>query len=63
MFQLSGHDKYGVDELLNLRVPCVGLIEHLRDKVDWALHHINMFVFIAFDHDNPGDHAIYCRDV
>ena len=63
MFQLSECDKYGVNELLNLRVPGPGLIEHLGDKVDQALNLINVLRFFVLDHDNRGDHTICCRDV
>jgi hypothetical protein len=34
MFQLSGCNKYGVDQFLNMSVPSFGLIEHLTDELD-----------------------------
>jgi hypothetical protein len=42
MFQLSGCNQYGVDQLLNLQVPGFGLIEQLADEVNRALDFVHM---------------------
>jgi hypothetical protein len=42
MFQLLGCNQYGIDQLLNLRVPDFGLIEHLADEVNKALDFVHV---------------------
>jgi hypothetical protein len=63
MFQLSGCNQYGIDQLLNLRVPSFGLIKHLADEVNSALDFEDMARFLMLDHDDCGDHAISGRNV
>jgi hypothetical protein len=63
MFQLSGCNQYGVDQLLNLQVPVFGLIEHLTNEVNRALDFVNIAGFLTLDHDDCGDHAISGRNV
>jgi hypothetical protein len=63
MFQLSACNQYGIDQLLNLRVPGFGLIEHLADKVNRALDFVHMAGSLMLDHDDCGDHAIGGRNV
>jgi hypothetical protein len=63
MFQLSRCNQYGVDQLLNLRVPRFGLIEHFADEVNRALDFVHMAMFLTLDHDDYGDHAIGGRNV
>jgi hypothetical protein len=63
MFQLLGCNQDGVDQLLNLRVPGFGLIEHLADEVNRALDFIHVAGFLTLDHDHCGDHAIGVHDV
>jgi hypothetical protein len=58
MFQLSGCNQYGVDQLLNLRVPGFGLIEHLADEVNRALDFVHVAGFLTLDHDDYEDHVI-----
>jgi hypothetical protein len=58
MFQLSGCNEYGVDQFLNLSVPGFGLVEHLTDKIDWALNTISVAGLLAFDHKDSGDDSI-----
>jgi hypothetical protein len=58
MFQLSGCNQYGVDQLLNLWVPGFGLIEHLANEVNKALNFVHVVGFLTLDHDDCGDHAI-----
>jgi hypothetical protein len=54
MFQLSGCNQYGVDQLLNLWVPSFGLIEHLADEVNRALDFVNVAGFLTLDQDDCG---------
>jgi hypothetical protein len=63
MFQFSGCNQDSVDQLLNLRVPSFGLIEHLADEVNKALDFVHVAGFLTLDHDNCGDHAIGGRNV
>jgi hypothetical protein len=63
MFQLSGCNQDGVDQLLNLRVAGFGLIEHLADEVNRALDFVHVAGFLTLDHDDCGDHAIGGRNV
>jgi hypothetical protein len=63
MFQLSGCNQDCVDQLLNLRVPGFGLIEHLADEVNRALDFVHVARFLMLDHDDCGDHAIGGRNV
>jgi hypothetical protein len=58
MFQLSGCNQYGIDQLLNLRLPSFGLIEHLADEVNRALDFVHVAGFLTLDYDDCGDHAI-----
>jgi hypothetical protein len=63
MFQLSGCNQDGIDQLLNLRVPIFGLIEHLTDEVNRVLDFVHVAGFLMIDHDDCGDHVIGCRNV
>jgi hypothetical protein len=63
MFQLSGCNQDGVDQLLNLKVPRFGLIEYLLDEVNRALDFINLVRFLTLDHDDCRDHAISGRNI
>jgi hypothetical protein len=63
MFQLLGCNQYGIDQLLNLRVPSFGLIEHLTDEVNRVLDFVHVAGFLTLDHDNCGDHVISGRNV
>jgi hypothetical protein len=63
MFQLSGCNQDDIDQLLNLRVPGFGLIEHLADEVNRALDFVHVAKFLTLDHDDYGDHAISGRNV
>jgi hypothetical protein len=63
MFQLSGCNLDGIDQLLNLRVPRFGLIEYLTDEVNRAMDFVNMAGFLTLDHDDCGDHAISGRNI
>jgi hypothetical protein len=63
MFQLSGYNQDGVDQLLDLRVPRFGLIEYLTDEVNRALDFVNVAGFLTLDHDDCRDHAICGRDI
>jgi hypothetical protein len=63
MFQLSRCNQYGVDQLLNLRLPNFGLIEHLADEVNRGLDFVDMAGLLTLDHDDYGDHAISGRNV
>jgi hypothetical protein len=63
MFQISGCNQDGVDQLLNLQVPSFGLIEHLTDEVNRVLDFVYMAGFLTLDHDDCGDHAIGDRNV
>jgi hypothetical protein len=58
MFQLSGCNEYGVDQFLNLSVPSFGLVEHLTDEIDWALHIISVAGLLALDHKDSGNDSI-----
>jgi hypothetical protein len=58
MFQLSGCNEYGVDQCLNLSVPCFGLVEHLTDEIDWALNTISVAGLLTLDHKDSGDDSI-----
>jgi hypothetical protein len=58
MFQLSGCNQDGVDQLLNLRVPRFRLIEYLADEVNRVLDFVNVAWFLTLDHDGCGDHTI-----
>ena len=42
MFQLLGCYQYGVDQLLNLWVPSLGLIEYLTNEIDWSLYLVDV---------------------
>jgi hypothetical protein len=57
MFQLSGCSQDGIDQLLNLRVPRFGLVEHLTNEVNRALDFVNVAGFLTLDHDDCGDHV------
>jgi hypothetical protein len=63
MFQLSGCNQDGVDQLLNLWVPGFGLIEHLANEVNRALDFVHVAGFLTLDHDDCGDHTISGRNV
>ena len=63
MFQLSGCYQYGVDQLLNLWVPGLGLIEYLTDEIDWSLYLVDVAGLVALDHHGRGDHSISSRNV
>jgi hypothetical protein len=63
VFQLSGCNQDGVDQLLNLRVSGLGFIEHLADEVNRALDFIHVAGFLTLDHNDYGDHAIGGRNV
>ena len=63
MFQLSGCNQYGVDQLLNLWVPGLGFIEYLIDEINWSLYLVDVAGLVALDHHGGGDHSISCRDV
>jgi hypothetical protein len=63
MFQLSGYNQDGIDQLLNLWVPGFGLIEHLANEVNRALDFVHLAGFLTLDHDDCGDHAIGGRNV
>jgi hypothetical protein len=63
MFQLSGCNQDGVDQLLNLRVPRFGLIEYLTDEVNRALDFVNVAGFLTLDHDDCRDHTISGRNI
>jgi hypothetical protein len=63
MFQLSGCDQDGVDQLLNLRVPRFGLIEYLTDEVNRALDFVNMARFLMLNHDDCRDQAISGQNI
>jgi hypothetical protein len=63
MFQLSGCNQDGVDQLLNLRVPGLGLIEYLSDEVNRALDFVNVDGFLTLNHDDCRDHAISGRNI
>jgi hypothetical protein len=52
MFQLLGCNQDGIDQLLNLRVPGFGLIEHLADEVNRALDFVHVARFLTLDHDD-----------
>jgi hypothetical protein len=58
VFQLLECNQDGVDQLLNLRVPSLGLIEHLADEINRALDFIYVTMFLTLDHDDCGDHVI-----
>jgi hypothetical protein len=58
MFQLLGCNQDGVDQLLNLRVPGFGLIEHITDEVNRVLDFVYVAGFLTLDHDDCGDHVI-----
>jgi hypothetical protein len=63
MFQLSGCNEYGVDQLLNLSVPSFGHVEHLTDEIDWALNTISVAGLLTLDHKDSGDDSISCSNV
>jgi hypothetical protein len=63
IFQLSGCNQDGVDQLLNLRVPGFGLVEYLIDEINRALDFVNVVGFITLDHDDCGDHTISGRNL
>jgi hypothetical protein len=63
MFQLLGCNQYSIDQLLNLRVPGFGLIEHRADEVNRALDFVHVAGFLTLDHDGCGDHTISGRNV
>jgi hypothetical protein len=63
MFQLSGCNQDGVDQLLNLRVPRFGLVEYLTDEVNRALDFVNVAGFLKLNHDDCGDHMISGRNI
>jgi hypothetical protein len=63
MFQLSGCNQDGIDQLLNLGVSGFGLVKYLTDEVNRALDFINVVGFLTLDHDDYGDHAISGRDI
>ena len=50
MFQLSGCNQYGVDQLLNLWVPGLGFIEHLTDEIDWLLYLVDVAGLVSLNH-------------
>jgi hypothetical protein len=58
MFQLSGCNQDGIEQLLNLRVPSFRLIEHLADEVNRALDFVHVVGFLTLDYDDCGDHTI-----
>jgi hypothetical protein len=47
VFQLSGCNQDGIDQLLNLRVPSLGFIEHLADEVNRVLDFIYVVGFLT----------------
>jgi hypothetical protein len=63
MFQLSGCNQDGVDQLLNLWVLGFGLIEHFADEVNRALDFVHVAGFLTLDHNDCGDHAVGGRNV
>ena len=63
MFQLSGCYQYGVDQLLNLWVPGLGLIEYLIDEINWSLYLVDVAGLVALDHHGSGDHSISRHNV
>jgi hypothetical protein len=63
VFQLLGCNQDGIDQLLNLRVPGFGFIEHLADEVNRALDFMHVAGFLTLDHDDCGDHTIGGRNV
>jgi hypothetical protein len=63
MFQLSGYNKDGIDQFLNLRVPGFRLIEHLANEINRALDFVHVARFLMLDHDNCRDHAVGGRNV
>jgi hypothetical protein len=63
MFQLSGCNQDGIDQLLNLRVPGFGLVEYLTDEVSRVLDFVNMAGFPTLDHDDCRDHVISGRNI
>jgi hypothetical protein len=48
---------------LDLRIPSLGLIQDLAEKIDWALDLVDVAWLLTLDHDNRGDHAICGRNV
>ena len=63
MFQLSGCYQYGVDQLLNLWVPGLGLIKYLTDEIDWSLYLVDVAGLVSFNHHGRGDHSISSHNV
>jgi hypothetical protein len=63
MFQLSGCNQDGVDQLLDLGVPRFGLIKYLANEVNRALDFVDVVGFLTLDHDDCGDHVICDRNI
>lgn len=52
MTQLSFHNEDNIEELLDLRVVCFGLIKNFTNEVDRALHLERMSLFLSLDDDH-----------
>ena len=55
VLQLVACKDYGVDQLLNLGVTCLGLREHLADEIDWPLDWQRMPLLLPLDHHRCTD--------
>jgi len=52
MVELVRCDQNGLQQLLNLRVMSFRLVKNLTDEVDWTLHLIGVYNFLALDDDS-----------
>jgi hypothetical protein len=55
--QLSPGDEDSVQELLDLRVACLGVRQDFTDEVDWTLNLEGVALLLPFHHDG-GTHYL-----
>jgi hypothetical protein len=63
MPQFSRGDQYGIDQLLNLAIPSLGLVKYFTYEVDWSLNLVDMVGLLALDHEHRGYNVVCCCNV
>lgn len=60
VLEFSGRDEDGVDHILNLQVPHLGIGQYSTDKIDRMLYQLCMAFLLAVDHQDCVDHVCSC---
>jgi len=63
MTELPRRDEEGIEQLLGLRVPCLGIDKDFADKLYRPLHRVGLTDILSLCDEDRADHIGGCGDV